>query len=93
MSIDRRELIVGTAAVAASAALPLPEAGVVVEETAVPAVLQNATVLRTAADPLGYDMSGGVIPAIRKMAEDALAGVNQDAVEEELAAVRRAFGR
>src|ERR1700674_2727841 len=37
-------------------------------------------------DPLGYD--GGVLARVRAMAEDALAGVNEDAVEEEAAVLR-----
>lgn len=38
-------------------------------------------------DPLGYD--GDVFTRVRAMAKDALAGVNEDAVAEEAATLRR----
>jgi hypothetical protein len=38
-------------------------------------------------DPLGYD--GSVLERVRAMAQDALAGANEDAVEEEAALIRR----
>jgi hypothetical protein len=41
-------------------------------------------------DPLGYE--GGVFTRVRAMAEDALAGVNEDAVEEEAAVLRNRLG-
>jgi hypothetical protein len=37
-------------------------------------------------DPLGYD--GSVLARLRAMAEDAIAGINEDAVEEEAALLR-----
>ena len=41
-------------------------------------------------DPLGYDTSDP--DYIRKMARDALTGRNEDAVDAESAALRKAFG-
>ncbi|KQQ85651.1 hypothetical protein ASF65_03620 [Aureimonas sp. Leaf324] len=43
-------------------------------------------------DPLGYDVSD-IDDAIDRMSSDALAGKGEEAVERELAAVRRRFGR
>jgi len=43
-------------------------------------------VLRRDDDPLGYD--GSVLARVRAMAQDALAGVNEDAVAEEAALLR-----
>jgi hypothetical protein len=43
-------------------------------------------VMRRDGDPLGYE--GGVLARVRSMAQDALAGVNEDAVEEEAAVLR-----
>jgi len=37
-------------------------------------------------DPLGYE--GSVVARVRAMARDAVAGVNEDAVEEEAAVLR-----
>jgi hypothetical protein len=37
-------------------------------------------------DPLGYE--GSVVARVRAMAQDAIAGVNEDAVEEEAAVLR-----
>jgi hypothetical protein len=97
VSIDRRELLVGSVAAAASAAVPavpLPgAAAVAVEEAAPRAVLSRGVVLRAVSDPLGYNMSHGIEAAIKQMTEDALRGRHAEAVEEELAAVRRAFGK
>lgn len=52
----------------------------------------RAPTLRPAADPLGYDVRHFEAVA-RKMAQEALSGVGEDAVETELAAVRRKYGR
>jgi hypothetical protein len=38
-------------------------------------------------DPLGYE--GGVLARVRAMAKDAVAGVHEDAVDEEAAVLRR----
>jgi hypothetical protein len=43
-------------------------------------------VIRRDDDPLGYE--GGVLARVRAMANDALAGVNEDSVEEEAALLR-----
>jgi hypothetical protein len=41
-------------------------------------------------DPLGYD--GSVLERVRAMAEDAVAGVNAQAVKEEAALLRNRLG-
>ncbi|RST87912.1 type II toxin-antitoxin system Phd/YefM family antitoxin [Aquibium carbonis] len=48
--------------------------------------------LRPRPDPLGYDVRHFETAALR-MAHEALSGVGEDAVEMELAAIRRKFGR
>ena len=50
------------------------------------------TVRRPADDPLGYDTSRSFRSVAQQMAEDALAGWREDAVETELTAVRRRWG-
>ncbi|KQV82110.1 hypothetical protein [Rhizobium sp. Root1220] len=44
-------------------------------------------------DPLGYDTRRPFHEVAREMAEDALAGRNQDALDTELDAVRRRWRR
>ena len=44
-------------------------------------------VIRREDDPLGYE--GSVLARVRAMAEDAIAGVHEGAVDEEAAALRR----
>jgi hypothetical protein len=46
--------------------------------------------IRPADDPLGYE--GDTIARVRAMAEDALARVNQDRVDEEAAILRSRLG-
>ena len=41
-------------------------------------------------DPLGYE--GDALARVRAMAQDAIAGVNEDAVEEEAAVLRNRLG-
>jgi hypothetical protein len=41
-------------------------------------------------DPLGYE--GDVLARVRAMAQDAITGVNEDAVEEEAAVLRNRLG-
>ncbi|MFN3548373.1 MAG: type II toxin-antitoxin system Phd/YefM family antitoxin [Mesorhizobium sp.] len=53
---------------------------------------RQARTLRPTPDPLGYDVRHFEIAA-RRMAQDALSGNAEDAVEAELLAVRRKFGR
>ncbi len=53
---------------------------------------RRAPTLRPVPDPLGYDVRH-FETAARRMAQDALSGVGEEAVETELAAVRRKFGR
>ncbi len=53
---------------------------------------RRAPTLRPVPDPLGYDVRHFETVA-RRMAQDALSGVGEEAVETELAAVRRKFGR
>lgn len=43
-------------------------------------------------DPLGYDTSGDFDSLARRMADDALSGRHEAAVEAELAALRERFG-
>ncbi len=43
-------------------------------------------VTRRDEDPLGYE--GSVVARVRAMAQDAVAGVNEDAVEEEAGVLR-----
>ena len=50
------------------------------------------TVHRPADDPLGYDTRRPFLEWAREMAEDALAGRHQAAIDAELAAVRRRWG-
>jgi len=44
-------------------------------------------VIRRDDDPLGYE--GGVLTRVRAMARDAIAGVHEEAVDEEAAVLRR----
>ncbi len=53
---------------------------------------RKAVTYRAAPDPLGYDLSN-MDAALRAMADDALSGRSKDAVESELAAVRRRLRR
>lgn len=56
-------------------------------------VVLMTTIVRTAPpanDPLGYE--GDVLARVRAMAHDALAGANEDAVEEEAAVLRNRLG-
>ena len=53
---------------------------------------KRAVTVRLDDDPLGYDVSD-LGAAARRMAEDALSGRAAEAVEAELARVRRRFGR
>jgi hypothetical protein len=51
---------------------------------------RKAVVVHLEDDPLGYDVTD-IDAAIRLMAENALSGRNREAVEKELAAVRKRF--
>ena len=51
---------------------------------------RKAVVFRHLPDPLGYDVSD-LEAVTRKMADEALSGVNDDAVDAELNAVRKKF--
>jgi prevent-host-death family protein len=51
---------------------------------------KRGVTFRSKPDPLGYDLSN-VTAAMRAMAADAISGRTRDAVEAELAAVRRHF--
>ncbi len=55
-------------------------------------LVRKAVTIRHVPDPLGYDTTHFETVA-RKMAGDALSGTNEDAVDAELAAVRRKLGR
>ncbi|NDV86649.1 type II toxin-antitoxin system Phd/YefM family antitoxin [Aurantimonas aggregata] len=65
----------------------------IAQEAVPPSLLTcGGVTVRHARDPLGYDIRN-FRTAARQMAEDALAATNDDAVEAELAAVRKKFGR
>ncbi|MEH6719017.1 MAG: type II toxin-antitoxin system Phd/YefM family antitoxin [Aurantimonas endophytica] len=65
----------------------------IAKEAVPPSLLaRSAVTVRHVPDPLGYDVTD-FRTAARQMAEDALSGTNDAAVEAELAAVRKKFGR